>query len=99
MPTPEIARQVAQSLRDELSMDMSAEEVTTHIEGHLLDRKVVMASVLQDLLSLARTTRDRCVATDEETGSTNIDTKIVASYLKTVDTIAGVYRSGVADKV
>jgi len=99
VPIHEIARQVALSLRGELHMTVGEDEVATHIESHLLDRKVVMAGVLQDLLSLARTTRDRCIATDGETGDPVIDTKIVASYLKTVDTIAGVYRSGAADKV
>jgi hypothetical protein len=90
----ETARQIREVLRAELREEVAEDEIVEHIQSHTLDRRVVMSNVLQDLLKLARAARDSCVVVCEESGHTSVDTKVVASYLKTVEAIASVYRSG-----
>lgn len=93
----EIASQVARVMTDELNLPTTEEQVLTHMKDHMLDRRLVMSNIVKDLLKIANTTRDACLYVDDA-ANTCIDTKVLSTYLKTVDSITGIYRSVNFDK-
>lgn len=94
----EIAQQIAESCREDMQWDLSTQQIKLHITEHMLDKKVVMSNIIRDLLRISNTTRDSCVYVDEAQ-NTCVDTKVLGTYLKTVDTITGIYRAvGAAEK-
>ena len=93
----EIARQVTEALRRDLEWEIEEHDVKKHIAEHMLDRKVVMSNIIKDLLYISTNTRNACMYTDES-NNTCIDTKVLGVYLKTVDSITGIYRSSAIEK-
>lgn len=95
----EIAEQVARVLSEELDppLPTTPEQVLTHIKEHMLDRRIVMSNIVKDLLKIANTTRDASLYVDDSC-QTCIDTKVLGTYLKTVDSITGIYRAVNFDK-
>lgn len=93
----EIAQQISESCRADMQWDISIEQIKLHITEHMLDKKVVMSNIIRDLLRISNTTRDSCVYVDEAQ-NTCVDTKVLGTYLKTVDTITGIYRTVAAEK-
>lgn len=93
----EIAFQVAKVMNEELNIEITEEQVLTHIRDHILDRRVVMSNIVKDLLKIANTTRDASLYVDDALNQC-IDTKVLGTYLKTVDSITGIYRSVNFDK-
>ena len=93
----EIAAQVARVMTDELNLPMTRDEALLHIKEHMLDRRIVMSNIVKDLLKIANTTRDASLYVDDAL-NTCIDTEILSTYLKTVDSITGIYRSVNFDK-
>lgn len=93
----EIASQVSTVMTDELGMPITQEQVEKHIKEHMLDRRIVMTHIVKDLLTIANTTRDASLYLDDHMQQC-IDTKVLSVYLKTVDSITGIYRSVNFDK-
>lgn len=101
----DIAREVGDVLNTHMrenanrqSMDIDAEhreletrDVLTHMQ-HMGDDRVVMGLLLNDTISLAHQIRCRCVFECPDSGNQLIDSKAVAVYLRTVDTVAAMLR-------
>lgn len=87
----EIIQQVHDVLREE-KMEMTHEEIEHHIMHHVKNQKVIMNSVLSDLLTMSHVTRQASVIECEDTGNKIIDPKMLATYLKIVEQIVTVYR-------
>ena len=88
----EIAFQVALSMNQSMGIEITEEQVLLHMRDHMLDRRIVMSNIVKDLLKIANTTRDASLYVDDAL-NTCIDTKVLGTYLKTVDSITGIYRS------
>ena len=93
----EIAQQISESCRADMGWEITTDQIKLHITEHMLDKKVVMSNIIRDLLRISNTTRDSCVYVDEAQ-NTCVDTKVLGTYLKTVDTITGIYRTVAAEK-
>lgn len=93
----EIAAQVARVLSEELNLPCSQQQVLLHMREHMLDRRLVMSNIVKDLLKIADVTRDASLYVDDSAQKC-IDTKVLSTYLKTVDSITGIYRSVNFDK-
>lgn len=86
MQTSEMCAQIVQILNGS-GDNVTQQDVQTHIENHMVHREVVIGSLISDLLSLSRASRRACMVVCEETGESMPDSKNVATYLKTVDTL------------
>ena len=86
MQTSEMSYQILQTLNTR-EHTVTQQEIQTHIENHMIHREVVVSSLISDLLTLSRASRRACMVVCEETGETMPDSKNVATYLKTVDTL------------
>lgn len=93
----EIAHQVANVLNNEMCVECDEEQVLVHMREHMLDRRLVMSNIVKDLLNIANVTRDSSLYIDDGAQKC-IDTKVLGTYLKTVDSITGIYRSVNFDK-
>ena len=93
----EIAQQISESCRADMGWELTTDQIKLHITEHMLDKKVVMSNIIRDLLRISNTTRDSCVYVDEAQ-NTCVDTKVLGTYLKTVDTITGIYRTVATEK-
>ena len=89
----EIAAQVTDVL-NENAHQMTHEQVVEHIREHVKSPKVIMHQKLDELITLSKLAKDGCVCQCAESGKQLVDVKMVASYLKTVDRIMNIYRSG-----
>tara|TARA_B100001758_G_scaffold205885_1_gene186354 strand:+ start:10586 stop:10999 length:414 start_codon:yes stop_codon:yes gene_type:complete len=87
----EIIRQVHDVLKDE-DLEMSHEDIQNHIMHHVKNQKVIMNTVLSDLLSMSHLTKKASVVECDETGTKMVDNKMMTIYLKIVDQIITVYR-------
>ena len=87
----EISRQVQESVKSELGITVSSENVARHIKEHMTDQRVVMGNLLLDLISIAATTKQCCTFTSED-GVSAVDPKNLMVYLKVVDQIASIYK-------
>ena len=66
---------------------VTREQVAQHITEHMKTPKVVMHQKLNELVSLSHLAKDACVYECTETGTQQIDAKMLGSYLKMVDRI------------
>ncbi len=88
----EIVCQVCDVLGEHEEFAMTPDEVTLHITEHVRHQKVIMNTVLNDLLRLSRVTKSASVNECGETGIATVDHKMLNNYLKIVDQIITVYR-------
>ena len=86
-----------QTSKANLDLPMTPEAVLVHMREHMLDRRIVMSNLAKDLLFIANTTHDSVIYLDDS-ATKCIDTKVLSTYLKTVDSITGIYRSVNFDK-
>ena len=93
----EIANQVSRCMTEDLDLPMTPEAVLVHMREHMLDRRIVMSNLVKDLLQIANTTHSSVIYLDDS-ATKCIDTKVLSTYLKTVDSITGIYRSVNFDK-
>lgn len=88
----EIVCQVCDVLNENEEFAMTPDEVTVHISEHVRHQKVIMNTVLNDLLKLSRVTKCASLSECQETGTQTVDHKMLNNYLKIVDQIITVYR-------
>jgi len=88
----EISKQVCQALNEELDTQLSIDDVREHILAHTLDQRVVLSSILQDLVGIAHAVKGTSIVRDPDTGAQAVDTKALLAYLKTVDQITSIYK-------
>ena len=82
----EIVAQIVDVLNEE-EHQVTHEHVAQHITEHMKTPKVVMHQKLNELVSLSHLAKDACVYECTETGTQQIDAKMLGSYLKMVDRI------------
>ena len=82
----EIVAQIVDVLNEE-EHQVTHEHVAQHITEHMKTPKVVMHHKLNELVSLSHLAKDACVYECTETGTQQIDAKMLGSYLKMVDRI------------
>jgi len=88
----EISRQACIALNEELNTAVTDEDVETHILSHSLDQRVVLSTILRDLVDIAQTVKQSSVVTDADTGAAAVDTKALLAYLKIVNEIQNIFR-------
>lgn len=88
----EIVSQVYEVLAEDESTQMSKEDIHHHILHHIKNQKVIMNTVLSDLLAMSHVTKKASVYDCQETGAKKVDNKMMTTYLKIVDQIITVYR-------
>lgn len=98
----ELCSQVVTELQDSMTdnefASISANDVKTHITQHMLNSNVVMTNILKDLLKLSNVARDSCTTIEQDTGHAVVNVKMLSAYIKTVETIAAIYRSNNSEK-
>ena len=75
-----------------MSKEMGLAMVEHHIKHHVRHQKVILNTVLNDLLRLSHVTKCASVVECQETGGQSVDSKMLNTYLKIVDHIITVYR-------
>ena len=89
----EIAEQISSLFLEQMHLNVPALEILTHMDEHMLHQKVVMTKILKHLIYLTKLTQNGCVTHNEE-GNPVVDVKMMQSYLKIVEQITAIYRSG-----
>lgn len=88
----EISNQVCRAMNSELEITISPEDVAEHINTHTLDQRVVLHSILGDLIGMARNIKDCSIVQDPDSGVMAVDSKALLAYLKTIDQITNIYK-------
>jgi len=88
----EISRQACIALNEELGAELTDGDVENHILTHSLDQRVVLSSILRDLVDIAQTVKHSSVVQDADTGAAAVDTKALLAYLKIVNEIQNIYK-------
>ena len=82
----EIVTQILDVL-NEKEPQATHEEVAIHITEHIKHPKVVMQQKLSELVTLSHLAKEASVYECSETGTQQVDSKMLGSYLKAVDRI------------
>ena len=88
----EVSRQARIALNAELNTALTDSDVETHILSHSLDQRIVLSSILRDLVDIAQTVKHSSVIQDADTGAAAVDTKSLLAYLKIVNEIQNIYK-------
>lgn len=95
----EIVRQVHDVLHATDGVNMSHEDIKTHICDHMRTQKIVLHNTLKDLTQLAAVTKKCCVSKpsvdaidDGCTAQEQVDLRMLSAYLKIIDQVVSVYR-------
>lgn len=86
-----IGEQVAGIMLAETEEVVSAADVRTHFEKHAKDRRVVMDSLLDDLIEVAQVAKKDSIALDDD-GNRTVNPKTAGLFLDTVKQIACILR-------
>jgi hypothetical protein len=100
MGVPQLAAAIHESLTlvDPSAEGISLEDVTEHITSHNLMPAVRVASILRALLTLTDRLGTILMCADEE-GNTLVDAKNVGVYLKVVNEVMQMYKTGDVNKL
>ena len=95
----EIVRQVHDVLQATDDVNMTHEDIKTHICDHMKTQKIVLHNTLKDLTHLATVTKKCCVSkpsvdatANECTSQEQVDLRMLSAYLKIIDQVVSVYR-------
>ena len=72
---------------------LTADEVKIHVTEHMLNQNVVMTNTLRDLIKISKGARDCCIYINEDTGNQTVEPRMVQTYIKTIETIANLFRT------
>lgn len=91
-----IAEQVKDEILAEYPYARGAQkrDILRHIQFHMLDPNVRMATMLRSLLSLAETVRLTMQQKDSDTGVVELDVKQADFYLRVLNQVQTTYRAG-----
>lgn len=88
----EICQQVVEEMQRN-DIEITADEVNEHIENHMINKHVILSNVVHDLVTIAKTSKQACLMTNEETGQPYIEHKNAATYFKAVDQLSTILRA------
>lgn len=91
---------IAEQVKDEILCEYpyargaQKRDIIRHIQFHMLDPNVRMATMLRSLMSLAETVRLTMQTKDDETGEIELDVKQADFYLRVLNQVQTTYRAG-----
>ena len=88
----EICQQVSEELQN-YDLDVTPDEVRVHMEQHMINKHVILSTVVSDLMGIARASKQSCMLTSDETGQPAVDPKYASIYFKAVDQLTSILRS------
>ena len=87
----ELCAQVQPMLADRLQIHMSTSELEEHFLRHRCEQRVVLSSVLRDLLEIVGVAKNNCVVLSED-GARATEARNTAVYLDAMKLIMSIYR-------
>ena len=88
----EICQQVSEELQN-YDLDVTPDEVRVHMEQHMINKHIILSTVVSDLMGIARASKQSCMLTSDETGQPAVDPKYASIYFKAVDQLTSILRS------
>ena len=88
----EICQQVSEELQN-YDLDVTPDEVRVHMEQHMINKHVILSTVVSDLMGIARASKQSCMLTSDETGQPAVDPKYASIYFNAVDQLTSILRS------
>ena len=79
VPLDEICRQMKESLKARLHIDMSTKKIKEHFLSHRCEQGVVLNYVLRDLVDILAVSKSNCIVVSEETGVQGMDCLLYTS--------------------
>jgi hypothetical protein len=89
----EICQQVCEELHDNSDLEVSPDDVRVHMEQHMINKHIILSTVVSDLMGIARASKQSCMLASEETGQPAVDPKYAGIYFKAVDQLTSILRS------
>lgn len=87
----ELVTHVRTALRDELNIVMQRDHIREHFLAHQCDQRIVLNTVLRDLVDIVGVAKNNCVVTNEE-GTQSMDPKNTGVYIDAVRQLMCIYK-------
>ena len=87
----ELCAQVQPMLADRLQIHMSISELEEHFLRHRCEQRVVLSSIIRDLLEIVDVAKNNCVVLSED-GARATEARNTAVYLDAMKLIMSIYR-------
>ena len=87
----ELCAQVQPMLADRLQIHMSTAELEEHFLRHRCEQRVVLSSIIRDLLEIVDVAKNNCVVLSED-GARATEARNTAVYLDAMKLIMSIYR-------
>lgn len=87
----ELVSHVRTALRDELNLTMARQHIREHFLAHQCDQRIVLNTVLRDLVDIVGVAKTNCVVTNEE-GTQGMDPKNTGVYIDAVRQLMCIYK-------
>lgn len=87
----ELVTHVRTALREQLQIDMTLSQVRDHFISHQCEQKVVLNTVLRDLVDIVSVAKSNCIVCTEE-GVSSMDPKNTGVYIDAVKQLMCIYK-------
>ena len=87
----ELITQVRDALHNQLQIDMRRDAIREHFLSHQCEQKIVLNSVLRDLIDIIGVAKSNCIVTSEE-GMQSMDPKNTSVYIDAVKQLMSIYK-------
>lgn len=87
----ELVTHVRTALRDELEISMGREQIREHFLSHQCDQRIVLNTVLRDLVDIVGVAKNNCVITNDD-GAQAMDPKNTGVYIDAVRQLMCIYK-------
>jgi hypothetical protein len=87
----ELVTHVRSALSEQLQIDMPRAQIREHFLAHQCDQKVVLNSVLRDLVDIVGVAKSNCIVCTEE-GVSSMDPKNTGVYIDAVKQLMCIYK-------
>jgi len=87
----ELVTHVRTALRDELEISMQRDQIREHFLSHQCDQRIVLNTVLRDLVDIVGVAKNNCVVTNED-GAQAMDPKNTGVYIDAVRQLMCIYK-------
>jgi hypothetical protein len=87
----ELVTHVRTALREQLQIEMTRMQVRDHFLAHQCEQKVVLNTVLRDLVDIVNVAKSNCIVCTEE-GVSSMDPKNTGVYIDAVKQLMCIYK-------
>jgi hypothetical protein len=87
----ELVSHVRKALIEELNLTMTRQHIREHFLSHQCDQRIVLNTVLRDLVDIVGVAKTNCVVTNEE-GTQAMDPKNTGVYIDAVRQLMCIYK-------